>query len=430
MVAATQQETQVPTARRWRGNAAVGALAATLLITGVLALSGAPFLLPALVGAIVIAVAALARPRAQRQMAAEMTLSQENVRAGIQAIVSGFADPVVVLDAQGNVTMFNAQAKAALPQLGIGRPLSFAVRSPEVVSAVERVLREGAVAETEFHEKVPVERSFEVRATPVRFDAAPAGATSSAIEIVMLFRDVTAARRLERMRVDFVANASHELRTPLASLYGFIETIEGPAKNDPAAQARFLAIMREQARRMSRLIDDLLSLSRIELKEHVHPTEDVRLDSVLSEVVDTLTPLALECRTKIVLEGANRVLVTGDRDELIRVFENLIENAVKYGQSGGRVDVALVDGERAASVTVRDYGPGIAPEHLPRLTERFYRVDVAESRQKGGTGLGLALVKHILNRHKARLLVRSELGAGASFEVVFPKPQGGESPGA
>jgi len=430
MVAATQQETQVPPARRWRGNAAVGALAATLLITGVLALSGAPFLLPALVGAIVIAVAALARPRAQRQMAAEMTLSQENVRAGIQAIVSGFADPVVVLDAQGNVTMFNAQAKAALPQLGIGRPLSFAVRSPEVVSAVERVLREGAVAETEFHEKVPVERSFEVRATPVRFDAAPAGATSSAIEIVMLFRDVTAARRLERMRVDFVANASHELRTPLASLYGFIETIEGPAKNDPAAQARFLAIMREQARRMSRLIDDLLSLSRIELKEHVHPTEDVRLDSVLSEVVDTLTPLALECRTKIVLEGANRVLVTGDRDELIRVFENLIENAVKYGQSGGRVDVALVDGERAASVTVRDYGPGIAPEHLPRLTERFYRVDVAESRQKGGTGLGLALVKHILNRHKARLLVRSELGAGASFEVVFPKPQGGESPGA
>jgi two-component system phosphate regulon sensor histidine kinase PhoR len=143
---------------------------------------------------------------------------------------------------------------------------------------------------------------------------------------------------------------------------------------------------------------------------------------VLSEVIDTLTPLALECRTKIETEGLSRVLVTGDRDELIRVFENLIENAVKYGQSGGRVEVSLVDGERGVSVTVRDYGPGIAPEHLPRLTERFYRVDVVESRQKGGTGLGLALVKHILNRHKARLLVRSELGAGASFEVVFPKP--------
>jgi len=421
MVAATQQEAPAPPTRRWRQSAAVGALATTLLIICVLALIGSPVLLPALAGALVTVIAALSRPRAEHKVWAEIS-SQETVRAGIQAIVSGFADPVVVLDSHGNVTMFNAQAKAALPQLGIGRHLSFAVRSPEVVSAVERVLREGTVAEAEFHEKVPVERSFEVRATPVRFDAASAGPPSASLEIVMLFRDVTAARRLERMRVDFVANASHELRTPLASLYGFIETIEGPAKNDPAAQARFLAIMREQARRMSRLIDDLLSLSRIELKEHVQPTEEVRLDSVLSEVIDTLTPLALECRTKIEVEGMNRTQVTGDRDELIRVFENLIENAVKYGQSGGRVDVMLVDGERAVSVTVRDYGPGIAPEHLPRLTERFYRVDVADSRQKGCTGLGLALVKHILNRHKARLVVRSELGAGASFEVMFAKP--------
>ncbi|MBV8763662.1 MAG: phosphate regulon sensor histidine kinase PhoR [Hyphomicrobiales bacterium] len=407
--------------RRWRDSAAAGALVATLVIACALALSGAPFVLPVLVGAIVTGVAALVRPRAEHRIAAERARSHETARAGIQAVMSGIADPVVVLDSRGNVTMFNAQAKAALPQLVIGRSFSFAVRSPEVVGAVDSVLRDGTVAETEFHEKVPVERSFEVRATPVRIDAALGADASGAIEIVMLFRDVTAARRLERMRADFVANASHELRTPLASLYGFIETIEGPAKNDPSAQARFLAIMREQARRMSRLIDDLLSLSRIELKEHVQPTEEVRLDSVLSEVVDTLTPLAQECRTKIEVEGLNRVLVTGDRDELIRVFENLIENAVKYGQSGGRVEVSIADSERAVSVTVRDYGPGIAPEDLPRLTERFYRVDVVESRQKGGTGLGLALVKHILNRHKARLLVRSELGAGATFEVVFPK---------
>jgi two-component system, OmpR family, phosphate regulon sensor histidine kinase PhoR len=269
MVAATRQEAQVPPARRWRESAAAGALAASVIITCVLAFSGAPFLLPAFVGAIVTALAALTRPRTEHHRAAERARSQETARAGIQAIMSGIADPVVVLDSQGNVTMFNGQAKAALPQLVVGRSLSFAVRSPEVVSAVERVLREGAVAEAEFHEKVPVERSFEVRATPVRIDAAPSGGAGGTIEIVMLFRDVTAARRLERMRVDFVANASHELRTPLASLYGFIETIEGPAKNDPAAQARFLAIMREQARRMSRLIDDLLSLSRIELKEHV-----------------------------------------------------------------------------------------------------------------------------------------------------------------
>ncbi|MFI4994561.1 MAG: phosphate regulon sensor histidine kinase PhoR [Hyphomicrobiales bacterium] len=403
---------------------ASGAFAATLLIVCVEALLGAPLVLPAIAGLAVAAIAVLARPHDKNRMAAEIAQSQETVRAGIQAILSGIADAVVVLDPQGNVSMFNAQAKTALPQIGIGRSSSFAVRSPQVVSAVERVLREGAVAETEFHEKVPVERSFEVRATPVRIDAAPISSTNPPTDIVMLFRDVTAARRLERMRVDFVANASHELRTPLASLYGFIETIEGPARNDPAAQTRFLAIMREQARRMSRLIDDLLSLSRIELKEHVQPTDEVRLDTVLHEVIDTLSPLAFECKTQIDAEGMGKVMVAGDRDELIRVFENLIENAVKYGQSGGRVEVSLAEKERTVSVTVRDYGPGIAPEHLPRLTERFYRVDVVESRQKGGTGLGLALVKHILKRHKARLNVRSELGAGASFEVVFPKQAG------
>ncbi|SEC24595.1 two-component system, OmpR family, phosphate regulon sensor histidine kinase PhoR [Rhizobiales bacterium GAS191] len=421
MVAATERQIEANEGTRLRYGPVAGAGIATLLIGCVLAALGAPLLLPMAAGLAGMAICALLRPRRRDPVAAAEAQSQETLRLGIAAILSGIADPVVVLDPQGNVSMFNAKAKAALPQLEVARSLSFAVRSPEVVSAVERVLREGAVAETEFHEKVPVERSFEVHATPVRIEAAPTSLVNPGTEIVVLFRDVTAARRLERMRVDFVANASHELRTPLASLYGFIETIEGPARNDPAAQKRFLAIMREQARRMSRLIDDLLSLSRIELKEHVHPTDDVRLDTVLREVIDTLSPLALECKTQIIAEGLGRVVVRGDRDELIRVFENLIENAVKYGQSGGRVEVSLTEKERVVGVTVRDYGPGIAPEHLPRLTERFYRVDVVESRQKGGTGLGLALVKHILNRHKARLVVRSELGAGASFEVVFPK---------
>ena len=217
-------------------------------------------------------------------------------------MLSGIPDPVVVLDAQGNVSMFNAQAKAALPQLAAGRSLSFAIRSPEVVDAVGRVLRDGMTAETELHEKVPVERSFDVRATPLRIDMPASGAVGRASDIVILFRDVTAVRRLERLRVDFVANASHELRTPLASLSGFIETIEGKARNDAAAQKRFLAIMREQARRMSRLIDDLLSLSRIELKEHVQPRDEVRLDAVLREVIDTLSPLAQECKTDIQAE--------------------------------------------------------------------------------------------------------------------------------
>jgi two-component system, OmpR family, phosphate regulon sensor histidine kinase PhoR len=399
----------------------IGALASTVAIAGTLAVSGAPIVVPTIVGLAVAAVAFLRRPSGAREVAAANSYSEETVRAGIQAMLSGIADPVVVLNGAGQVSMFNAQAKIALPQLAVGRSLSFAVRSPDVVGAVEQVLREGTLAEAEFQEKVPVERSFEVRATPIRIDGAAISQAKPLTNVVMLFRDVTAARRSERMRVDFVANASHELRTPLASLYGFIETIEGPARKDAAAQKRFLAIMREQARRMSRLIDDLLSLSRIELKEHVPPTDEIRLDAVMREVIDTLSPLAIECKTAIHAEGLAALTVTGDRDELIRVFENLIENAVKYGQSGERVDVSLADTERGIVATVRDFGPGIAPEHLPRLTERFYRVDVAESRQKGGTGLGLALVKHILNRHKARLQVSSELGLGASFEVVFPR---------
>ena len=256
----------------------------------------------------------------------------------------------------------------------------------------------------------------------MRIDAEPVSPANPPTDIVVLFRDVTAARRLERMRVDFVANASHELRTPLASLYGFIETIEGPARNDTAAQTRFLAIMREQARRMSRLIDDLLSLSRIELKEHVQPTDEVQARHGAARG----DRHALPARGRMQDQDRGRrtwpkVVVAGDRDELIRVFENLIENAVKYGQSGGRVDVSLVEKERGISVTVRDFGPGIAPEHLPRLTERFYRVDVVESRQKGGTGLGLALVKHILNRHKAKLNVRSELGRRRDLRGLLPE---------
>jgi two-component system phosphate regulon sensor histidine kinase PhoR len=409
---------------RWE-SFALGALVSTIAIACVLAVTGATLVLPATVGLAVSAIAFLRRPPGGRRIAAATTNPEETVRAGIQAILSGIADPVVVLDPAGRVSMFNTQAKLALPQLAAGRSLSFAVRSPEVVGAVEQVLREGRLAEAEFQEKVPVERGFEVRATPMRIDGAAISPANPLTNVVMLFRDVTAARRSERMRVDFVANASHELRTPLASLYGFIETIEGPARKDLAAQKRFLGIMREQARRMSRLIDDLLSLSRIELKEHVPPTDDVRLDTVLLEVIDTLSPLAVECKTAIHADGLPALMVTGDRDELIRVFENLIENAVKYGQSGGRVDITLAETERGIAATVRDFGPGIAPEHLPRLTERFYRVDVVDSRQKGGTGLGLALVKHILNRHKARLQVNSELGAGASFEVLFPRSSRG-----
>ena len=214
------------------------------------------------------------------------------------------------------------------------------------------------------------------------------------------------------------------MRTPLASLAGFIDTLQGPARDDPQARARFLGIMHEQADRMSRLVDDLLSLSRIEMKAHVRPSGHVELAPTIRHVVDSLEPLVRDLGVTIETRLPEApVEVTGDRDELIQVFENLIENACKYGQSGKRVIVTLEagDGPHPPRVTIKDFGPGIPEEHLPRLTERFYRVDVEASRRHRGTGLGLAIVKHILARHQARMTVESRLGEGAEFAVTFPQ---------
>ncbi|HTJ01335.1 MAG TPA: ATP-binding protein, partial [Methylovirgula sp.] len=265
---------------------------------------------------------------------------------------------------------------------------------------------------------VPVERSFEVSISPF-------GGEGFEPALMLSLRDLTEARRLERMRVDFVANASHELRTPLASLLGFVETLQGPAREDSGARAKFLAIMREQAQRMSRLVDDLLSLSRIEQHLHVHPDTPVDLVGILRHIVDTLSPVADDRQVDLNVMAPAEAIVAGDRDELLRVAENLIENAIKYGATDvatakRAVDIAMVLQASNVVLTVRDYGPGIAPEHLPRLTERFYRVDAGDSRAKGGTGLGLAIVKHIVARHRGRMTIESRLGDGATFGVVLP----------
>jgi two-component system phosphate regulon sensor histidine kinase PhoR len=248
--------------------------------------------------------------------------------------------------------------------------------------------------------------------------------------LVMTFNDLTPLRRVEEMRADFIANASHELRTPLAALLGFIETLQGPAKNDTAAREKFLAIMQQQAARMARLIDDLLSLSRIELNAHLQPNTPLDLAPIVRQVADGLQTLARDRQVEIkVSVPGEPLIVQGDRDEMIRALENLVENALKYGAAGKRVDITLSRaqtraGQPEARIAVRDYGPGIAPEHLPRLTERFYRVDVADSRAQGGTGLGLALVKHVLNRHAGRVTIESTPGQGATFIMHLPLPTG------
>jgi two-component system phosphate regulon sensor histidine kinase PhoR len=235
------------------------------------------------------------------------------------------------------------------------------------------------------------------------------------------------------MRADFVANASHELRTPLSSLMGFIETLRGPARDDAAARERFLGIMQQQAERMSRLVNDLLSLSRIELDEHVQPTGRVSVGPLLQSVADALELKAQRRGQRLELDLAPELpQVTGDSDQLYQVFQNLVSNAINYGRQGGIVGISarLARGARGGlTVSIRDQGEGIAKEHLPRLTERFYRVDPARSRAVGGTGLGLAIVKHIVSRHRGRLEIDSEVGRGSIFTVHLPAASGSKPAG-
>jgi two-component system phosphate regulon sensor histidine kinase PhoR len=387
--------------------------------------SGALATAPTLAAFTIIAAAVLLR--AVSAETANRALPRDDaprLRVGepvVEAVLAGMPDPVVALDRNGDVVALNARASAIAPALRRGEPVSLALRVPEVLEAIRRAVASGSSQRVEFFERVPVDRWYEAIVTPITL----AGASAPGL-VLVAFHDLTPLRRIEEMRADFVANASHELRTPLAALSGFIETLRGSAREDPVARERFLAIMQAQANRMARLIDDLLSLSRIELNAHLRPDKQVDLVAIMRQVADSLQTLARDRGVEIgVKASADRLPVLGDRDELIRVFENLIENALKYAASGKKVDILLSTEEparsaREALVAVRDYGPGIAPEHLPRLTERFYRVDVSESRAQGGTGLGLALVKHILNRHGGRLTIASVPGKGATFTAHLP----------
>jgi two-component system phosphate regulon sensor histidine kinase PhoR len=389
----------------------------------VLWLSGTFGTIPALVTLIAVVAAVIAASGGEVLPVAMLSAERPMQRIDdgmIGSVLAGLPDPVVALDRHGGVLAMNAQASVIAPALRRDEPVSAGLRNPEILDAIRRARSSGTTQRVEIFSRVPVDRWYEVIVTPIAgTPAEPSGGL-----MLMAFRDLTPLRRAEEMRADFVANASHELRTPLATLSGFIETLQGPARDDAVARGRFLSIMQAQATRMARLIDDLLSLSRIELNAHLRPDKEVDLVAIIRQVADGLQMLARDRGVEVkVTAPAKPLLVMGDRDELLRVFENLVENALKYASSGKRIDieVAAADGgKREARVAVRDYGPGIAPEHLPRLTERFYRVDVAESRAQGGTGLGLALVKHILNRHGGRLTIDSVMGQGATFISWLP----------
>jgi two-component system phosphate regulon sensor histidine kinase PhoR len=336
----------------------------------------------------------------------------------VGGLIEALPEAVLVIASDDRVLLFNDPAHTLFPTLRPGDLLARSLRSPDVLDSLGRVRANGRAERVTWLERVPVERVFEVNVAPL------AGADIKPT-LVLTLRDLSETRRIERMRADFVANASHELRTPLASLLGFVETLMGPAREDAQARTKFLIIMREQAQRMSRLVDDLLSLSRIEQNLHLRPQEPVDLTAVLRHIVDTLGPLARENQVALKLDASGPVIVAGDRDELLRVAENLVENAIKYGASfpanlDKSVDISVLAPKGEGLLMVRDHGPGIAPEHLPRLTERFYRVDAGQSRAKGGTGLGLAIVKHIIARHRGRLNIESKLGEGATFSVALP----------
>ena len=325
--------------------------------------------------------------------------------------------PTIMVDIQSKILQTNRAAGREFGQLLIGNFLTLKFREPEMVAAFNQAVDQDAPVNFEMHERVPFERWYRVDICPIHKVGLPTR------RYAILFRDISEAHNIERMRADFVANASHELRTPLASLTGFIETLRGPARNDVAAREKFLGIMQEQAGRMSRLIDDLLSLSRLEMRTNVDRSEVIDIAALTSQVVDALCPMALESGVEIERKfGAVPIQISAVRDELIQVLENLIENACKYGKSGGKVAVSIDESDdgREVIVSIRDFGPGIAAEHIPRLTERFYRATPNTGTVQKGTGLGLAIVKHIVSRHKGRLVIQSKPGTGSTFAVHLP----------
>nr|WP_198014631.1 ATP-binding protein [Salipiger mucosus] len=343
------------------------------------------------------------------------------MQTDVRRVVDAVPLPALVIRADERVAAANAEALALLgPELE-GRHFITALRQPVLLDAVEGTFRDAEPRMTRFLARDErQDTTFDVSCRTLPLDGAPG--------VMLTFQDITHLEQAGQMRRDFVANVSHELRTPLTALLGFIETLKGPARDDAGARDRFLDIMEAEAGRMERLVGDLLSLSRVEAEERVRPTDPVDLPGVVRSALNRLAPLAEEAEVALDLDLAQDQLeVSGDEDQLRQVVVNLVENAVKYSGSGSEVRVGLsapayqprLRGQGVV-LSISDTGPGIEPIHIPRLTERFYRIDNHRSREMGGTGLGLAIVKHIVNRHRGRLRIDSAPGKGTTFRVILP----------
>ena len=364
------------------------------------------------------------------RLGAEDRAQLASERAELERALDALPEPLLLLDAERKIVRANRAAESLLDGKVIGRHIAASLRNPQLIEAVEQTLEGAGGRDIEFTLQAPVERTFAARVEPLP-EPREGGAA-----VLLALVDFTAVRRTDQMRADFVANASHEIRTPLATLMGFIETLQGSARNDTAARERFLAIMDQHSKRMARLVEDLLSLSRIEMNEHTPPTEAVLLPSLLANVHNTLAWQAEKRGVTVAIDTEDGLPpVIGDGDELTQVFLNLVDNAIKYGNAEETVTIEarqvaevqtagwMAGKDGAVSVSITDRGGGIPREHLPRLTERFYRVDKARSRELGGTGLGLAIVKHIVNRHRGALAIDSTPGEGSTFTVYLqPAP--------
>jgi two-component system, OmpR family, phosphate regulon sensor histidine kinase PhoR len=328
-------------------------------------------------------------------------------------IMAALADPMLLLEA-GRVVVANPAAKQLLGEWIEGQDVRLAMRHPASVERLSRSApRDQQVEQTEVVGIGDAERRWLMTVASLEDGS----------RLVHL-SDRSEAVAAERMRVDFVANASHELRTPLATVLGFIETLQDDAAaEDEAVRNRFLGLMHGEAKRMQQLIEDLMSLSRIEAERFSAPRDPVDLLPLVEEVRAGCRQLLTEKGNKLVVDSCgDSTEVPGDRGQLLQLLRNLIVNALRYGRSGSEVKVRFEDdGPETVKISVIDQGEGIAAEHLPRLTERFYRVDAGRSRSLGGTGLGLAIVKHIVNRHRGRLEIRSTVGEGTTVVVWLPR---------
>ena len=355
------------------------------------------------------------------QVATELMRSKMNDEI-LDALLAGFPLPSLAIDRTERIIAANIEALTLINQQARGQNYVTMLRQPALLDAIETTLTDGKARSTQYLSNDGAQdTAFRVSCRAVQ----GLGRDMAGVVLVS-FEDITDKEQAGQMRRDFVANVSHELRTPLTALMGFIETLRGPARDDKKAQQRFLEIMEREATRMSRLIKDLLSLSRVESEERMRPTRMVDLASLVTSATMTLGPQARDNGVSLTVTGADEPIeVPGDADQLLQVFSNLIENAIKYGGGQVQVDITLMERDpalrsEAVRIEVRDNGAGIDPLHLPRLTERFYRVDNHRSREMGGTGLGLAIVKHIVNRHRGRLRIVSEAGQGSRFIVVLP----------